>query len=213
MPPISAWILLGLAWWFQASSFLSIHVVEGLANNNKPAGAPPTRSRTTSSAARTRRDVISQSMVVSGGLLTLAGMMTLDAASASDTTTGTTASSMSSSSSLAMDGSSFQTYQVMPDASEALNPQLQELKVRERKESLIMGLKNNEGSNILSTNKLLFCLRACFSLHSSLFFHQSSSFLDRIAASRQGGAVWLGEHHNSASDHVLQATMVQSIWT
>jgi hypothetical protein len=74
-------------------------------------------------------------MVVSGGLLTSAGMMTLDAASALDTTTTTasTGTMSSSSSSLAMDGSSFQTYQVMPDASEALNPQLQELKVREEK--------------------------------------------------------------------------------
>jgi hypothetical protein len=71
-------------------------------------------------------------MVVSGGLLTSAGMMTLDAASASDISI-TASTSMSSSSSLAMDGSSFQTYQVMPDASEALNPQLQELKVRAKK--------------------------------------------------------------------------------
>jgi Haem-binding uptake, Tiki superfamily, ChaN len=53
----------------------------------------------------------------------------------------------------------------------------------------------------------------CFSPLSIFFPNQSSSFLDRIAASRQGGAVWLGEHHNSASDHVLQATMLQSIWT
>jgi uncharacterized iron-regulated protein len=76
---------------------------------------------------------------------------------------------------------------------------------------MIMGIENNEGtSNILSTN-IFFCVRV--SPSTPPCFHQSSSFLDRIAASRQGGAVWLGEHHNSASDHVLQATMLQSIWT
>jgi uncharacterized iron-regulated protein len=28
---------------------------------------------------------------------------------------------------------------------------------------------------------------------------------------RPGGAVWLGEHHNSAPDHVLQANMLKSL--
>lgn len=35
-------------------------------------------------------------------------------------------------------------------------------------------------------------------------------FLDRLASSK-GGAVWLGEHHSSEPDHILQAKMVESL--
>ena len=39
----------------------------------------------------------------------------------------------------------------------------------------------------------------------------SQKFLHQMAASKQGGAVWLGEHHNSAADHDFQATFIQQI--
>ena len=39
----------------------------------------------------------------------------------------------------------------------------------------------------------------------------SQKFLHQMASSKQGGAVWLGEHHNSAADHDFQATFIQQI--
>jgi uncharacterized iron-regulated protein len=32
-----------------------------------------------------------------------------------------------------------------------------------------------------------------------------------MIASSKGGAIWLGEHHNSKTDHVLQAKIVESL--
>jgi uncharacterized iron-regulated protein len=39
----------------------------------------------------------------------------------------------------------------------------------------------------------------------------SHKFLQQLASSKQGGAVWLGEHHNSAADHDFQATFIQQV--
>jgi hypothetical protein len=36
-------------------------------------------------------------------------------------------------------------------------------------------------------------------------------FLSELASSRNGGAIWLGEHHNSLRDHRFQAEFVRSI--
>lgn len=61
----------------------------------------------------------------------------------------------------------FQVYQVVSDASEALDPSVQQVDV--------------------------------------------NSFLQRISPS-QGGAVWLGEHHNSAKDHMAQAKLLRTLF-
>jgi hypothetical protein len=39
----------------------------------------------------------------------------------------------------------------------------------------------------------------------------SRRFLHQMAASKKGGAVWLGEHHNSVADHDFQTTFIQEI--
>jgi hypothetical protein len=44
------------------------------------------------------------------------------------------------------------------------------------------------------------------------FIHsQEKSFLKELARSK-GGALWLGEHHNSASDHDLQAEIIRKLY-
>jgi hypothetical protein len=44
------------------------------------------------------------------------------------------------------------------------------------------------------------------------FIHsQEKSFLKEMARSK-GGALWLGEHHNSASDHDLQAEIIRKLY-
>mmetsp|Transcript_4991 Transcript_4991/g.8846 ORF Transcript_4991/g.8846 Transcript_4991/m.8846 type:complete len:451 (+) Transcript_4991:133-1485(+) len=40
----------------------------------------------------------------------------------------------------------------------------------------------------------------------------SQTFLKQIAASESGGAVWLGEHHNSAADHDFQAAFIEQVY-
>ena len=35
---------------------------------------------------------------------------------------------------------------------------------------------------------------------------------DKIVSSSKGGAIWLGEHHNSKKDHDLQAQFIRSIY-
>jgi hypothetical protein len=40
---------------------------------------------------------------------------------------------------------------------------------------------------------------------------QEKSFLKEMAQSK-GGALWLGEHHNSASDHDLQAEIIRKLY-
>lgn len=119
MLPISAWtyllvLLVSSSYrWSPASIPVVVVVVRGLENT-----PPSTRT--------TRRQVIGQSIqaVSAGGLLlNSAGMpKAAFASSGQDDTTAT-----------GVDGApfSFQTYQVVPDASAALNPRLQELKVRE----------------------------------------------------------------------------------
>lgn len=44
----------------------------------------------------------------------------------------------------------------------------------------------------------------------NLSYEQSSSFLDSLASSR-GGAIWLGEHHNSLPDHILQTKLLEQL--
>jgi hypothetical protein len=124
MLPISAWTFLlvllvssSYRWSPASFPFGVVVVVRGL--DNTPL----------SSIRTTRRQVIGQSIqaVSAGGLLlnSAAGMPKVAfAASGQTDDTAVTGG----------DGSvpfSFQTYQVVPDASAALNPRLQELKVRE----------------------------------------------------------------------------------
>jgi hypothetical protein len=126
MLPLSAWtsllvLLVSSSYRWSPASFpvVMVVVVRGLDNTTPP------------SIRTTRRQVIGQSIqaVSAGGLLlnTAVGMPKAAFAASSGQTDDTTAPG-------AGDGAapfSFQTYQVVPDASAALNPRLQELKVRE----------------------------------------------------------------------------------
>jgi uncharacterized iron-regulated protein len=40
---------------------------------------------------------------------------------------------------------------------------------------------------------------------------QNKKFLSSLATGKAGGAVWLGEHHNSATDHLFQAEFIRSM--
>jgi uncharacterized iron-regulated protein len=50
------------------------------------------------------------------------------------------------------------------------------------------------------------------SLSPQLATVDADAFLQRVAASN-GGALWLGEHHNSISDHQLQANFIRQLAT
>lgn len=53
-------------------------------------------------------------------------------------------------------------------------------------------------------------LALTFITHTIFENKQNDSFLQQISSS-QGGALWLGEHHNSKRDHTLQVELIEQL--
>ena len=98
----------------------------------------------------------------------------------------------------------FRAYSIVPDASASLNPGLVSLEVCGSVQAQFTNLPVMcQVEKVPNTYTHRFCP-----------FAQNVSFLKRLAAGENGigGALWLGEHHNSIKDHVLQADFIEAVF-
>jgi Haem-binding uptake, Tiki superfamily, ChaN len=96
------------------------------------------------------------------------------------------------------DSLTFSTYKVTPDASAQLNPLLTRVEVSMKDLPYILML-------VAYHLNLLHC-----GSQTHLHTLQNTDFVNRLAQVKTG-AVWLGEHHNSQRDHLLQDKLIRRL--